>query len=145
MIRFAMNPKDTELFFQIYYKVSTYINKQDAFYEPFGGSFILGNGSYYKQFPVADSHAFHKNAAGGPASVYSAGKKSFTNSEFRRFLDALGEGLIVKHKKLGEGVVVEIRGDKAVIQFGDEQRLYELKEYFVEQIGQMEGVRVTKN
>lgn len=69
----------------------------------------------------------HKNAAGGPASVYSAGKKSFTNSEFRRFLDALGEGLIVKHKKLGEGVVVEIRGDKAVIQFGDEQRLYELK------------------
>ena len=30
MIRFAMNPKDTELFFQIYYKVSTYINKQDA-------------------------------------------------------------------------------------------------------------------
>ena len=37
---------------------------------------------------------------------------------------------------------MEIRGDKAVIQFGDEQRLYELKEYFVEQIGQMEGVRV---
>lgn len=69
----------------------------------------------------------YKNAAGGPTSVYSAGKKSFTNSEFRRFLDALGEGLIVKHKKLGEGVVVEIRGDKAVIQFGDEQRLYELK------------------
>lgn len=30
VIRFAVNPKDAELFLQIYYKVSTYVNKQDA-------------------------------------------------------------------------------------------------------------------
>lgn len=30
IIRFAMNPKDTELFMQIYYKVNLYINKQNA-------------------------------------------------------------------------------------------------------------------
>ena len=69
----------------------------------------------------------HKNGAVNPVSVYSARKKTFSNAEFGKFLDAIGEGLIVKHRKLGEGVVVEIRMDKAVIRFGDEQRLFELK------------------
>lgn len=55
------------------------------------------------------------------------GKRAFSSEEFKKFLDAIGDGLIVKHKKLGEGVVVEMQGDKVLIQFDDGERLFGLK------------------
>ena len=61
------------------------------------------------------------------APAYTAKKKSVSQVEFRKFLNAIGDGLIVKHKKLGEGVVVEVQGDKVLIQFDEEQRLFGLK------------------
>lgn len=69
----------------------------------------------------------HKNISANPVSVYTVRKKPFSQTGFREFLNAIGEGLIVRHKKLGEGVVVEIWKDKVVIQFEKEQRLFELK------------------
>ena len=54
-------------------------------------------------------------------------KKPFSQDGFRKFLNTIGEGLIVKHKKLGEGVIVEIQKEKVVIQFGSERRLFELR------------------
>lgn len=54
-------------------------------------------------------------------------KRAFSSEEFKKFLDAIGDGLIVKHKKLGEGVVVEMQGDKVLIQFDDGERLFGLK------------------
>lgn len=69
----------------------------------------------------------HKNISANPVSVYTVRKKPFSQTGFREFLNAIGEGLIVRHKKLGEGVVVEIWKDKVVIQFEEEQRLFELK------------------
>lgn len=54
-------------------------------------------------------------------------KRPFSRKEFEKFLSAIGDGLIVKHRKLGDGVVVEVQGERAVIQFGDEQKLFALK------------------
>lgn len=54
-------------------------------------------------------------------------KRAFSSEEFKKFIDTIGDGLIVKHKKLGEGVVVEVKGDKVLIQFDDGERLFGLK------------------
>ena len=54
-------------------------------------------------------------------------KKAFSQEGFEKFLDGLGEGLIVRHKKLGEGVIVELQEDKAVIQFDSEPKVFGLK------------------
>lgn len=67
-----------------------------------------------------------RNAA-ALAQIYAIKKRPISRDGFREFLDAIGEGLVVRHKKLGEGVIVRIQGDKVVIQFGEEQRLFELK------------------
>lgn len=58
---------------------------------------------------------------------YTVKKKSFSAEGFKKFLSNIGEGLIVKHTKLGEGVVVELQGDKVLIEFEDGQRLLGLK------------------
>ena len=54
-------------------------------------------------------------------------KKAFSQEGFEKFLVGLGEGLIVRHKKLGEGVIVELQEDKAVIQFDSEPKVFGLK------------------
>ena len=54
-------------------------------------------------------------------------KKAFSQEGFEKFLDGLGEGLIVRHKKLGEGVIVELQEDKAVILFDSEAKMFGLK------------------
>lgn len=54
-------------------------------------------------------------------------KKIFSQKGFEKFLEGLGEGLIVRHKKLGEGVIVELQEDKAVIQFDSGRKLLGLK------------------
>ena len=54
-------------------------------------------------------------------------REAFSQEGFENFLDSLGEGLIVRHKKLGEGVIVELQDDKAVIQFDSGSKLFGLK------------------
>ena len=55
------------------------------------------------------------------------GKRPFSKEEFKKYVDAIGEGLIVKHKKLGEGVIVEVQVERVIIQFDNGQKLFELK------------------
>ena len=47
--------------------------------------------------------------------------------KYQRFRDAIGEGLIVRHKKFGEGVIVEEGKNQVLIQFGSRQRRLDLK------------------
>lgn len=58
------------------------------------------------------------------------GKKPFSQEAFARFCDAVGQGLVVEHKTLGEGVVVEAGEEKMVIQFGDRRRQFGMKALF---------------
>lgn len=57
----------------------------------------------------------------------AAKKKTFSTAEFEKFVKAIGDGLIVIHKKLGEGTVMEVRKDRVVIQFEDGPRTFGLK------------------
>ena len=66
-------------------------------------------------------------------SVFGLNRKSafrtelFAQMKYRKFRDAIGQGLIVRHKKFGEGVVVEEGKTQVLIQFGDRQRRLDLK------------------
>ncbi len=66
-------------------------------------------------------------------SVFGLNRKSafrtelFARMKYQRFRDAIGEGLIVRHKKFGEGVVVEEGKTQVLIQFGSRQRRLDLK------------------
>ena len=62
-----------------------------------------------------------------PLRSYASGGKAFSQEEYEKYAAGLGEGLIVQHKKLGEGVVVEIQEDKVVLQFPDGQKVFGLK------------------
>lgn len=59
--------------------------------------------------------------------IFLEKKKAFSQEGFEKFLEGLSEGLIVRHKKLGEGVIVELQKDKAVIQFDSGPKLLGLK------------------
>ena len=69
-------------------------------YSPAGTYGIKGNGMYHG---YGTGHGFQKQ----PGKSY------------QELADALGEGMIVKHKKFGEGVVVDMEGEHIRIQFGD--------------------------
>ena len=69
-------------------------------YSPAGTYGIKGNGMY---------HGYGT----GHGSQKQPGKS------YQELADALGEGMIVKHKKFGEGVVVDMEGEHIRIQFGD--------------------------
>ena len=66
-------------------------------------------------------------------SVFGLNRKSvfrtelFARMKYQRFRDAIGEGLIVRHKKFGEGVIVEEGKNQVLIQFGSRQRRLDLK------------------
>lgn len=68
-----------------------------------------------------------KRGMDNPRQIYAGKKKPFSKEGYEKFLESLGEGLIVRHKKLGEGVIVELQEDKAVIQFDSGQKLLGLK------------------
>lgn len=53
--------------------------------------------------------------------------RSNLEKAIRNLADALGEGMIVKHKKFGEGVVVDMEGEHIRIQFGDNVKNMDLK------------------
>lgn len=54
-------------------------------------------------------------------------KKPFSREEFRQFCDSLGEGLLVEHKKFGNGVIAQLEENWVVIQFEERSRRFELK------------------
>lgn len=77
-------------------------------YSPAGTYGIKGNGMY---------HGYGT----GHGSQKQPGKS------YQELADALGEGMIVKHKKFGEGVVVDMEGEYIRIQFGDNVKNMDLK------------------
>lgn len=77
-------------------------------YSPAGTYGINGNGMY---------HGYGT----GHGSQKQPGKS------YQELADALGEGMIVKHKKFGEGVVVDMEGEHIRIQFGDNVKNMDLK------------------
>lgn len=77
-------------------------------YSPAGTYGIKGNGMY---------HGYGT----GHGSQKQPGKS------YQELADALGEGMIVKHKKFGEGVVVDMEGEHIRIQFGDNVKNMNLK------------------
>lgn len=77
-------------------------------YSPAGTYGIKGNGMYHG---YGTGHGFQKQ----PGKSY------------QELADALGEGKIVKHKKFGEGVVVDMEGEHIRIQFGDNVKNMDLK------------------
>lgn len=77
-------------------------------YSPAGTYGIKGNGMY---------HGYGT----GHGSQKQPGKS------YQELADALGEGVIVKHKKFGEGVVVDMEGEHIRIQFGDNVKNMDLK------------------
>ena len=82
--------------------------KKWADYSPAGTYGIKGNGMYHG---YGTGHGFQKQ----PGKSY------------QELADALGEGMIVKHKKFGEGVVVDMEGEHIRIQFGDNVKNMDLK------------------
>ena len=77
-------------------------------YSPAGTYGIKGNGMY---------HGYGT----GHGSQKQPGKS------YQELADALGEGMIVQHKKFGEGVVVDMEGEHIRIQFGDNVKNMDLK------------------
>ena len=77
-------------------------------YSPAGTYSIKGNGMYHG---YGTGHGSQKQPG-----------KSYQELE-----DALGEGMVVKHKKFGEGVVVDMEGEHICIQFGDNVKNMDLK------------------
>lgn len=77
-------------------------------YSPVGTYGIKGNGMYHG---YGTGHGSQKQPG-----------KSYQELE-----DALGEGMVVKHKKFGEGVVVDMEGEHIRIQFGDNVKNMDLK------------------
>ena len=77
-------------------------------YSPAGTYGIKGNGMYHG---YGTGHGFQTQ----PGKSY------------QELADALGEGMIVKHKKFGEGVVVDMEGEHIRIQFGDNVKNMDLK------------------
>ena len=77
-------------------------------YSPAGTYGIKGNGMYHG---YGTGHGSQKQPG-----------KSYQELE-----DALGEGMVVKHKKFGEGVVVDMEGEHIRIQFGDNVNNMDLK------------------
>lgn len=55
------------------------------------------------------------------------GSQKQPGKSYQELADALGEGMIVKHKKFGEGVIVDMEGEHIRIQFGDNVKNMDLK------------------
>lgn len=54
-------------------------------------------------------------------------EKNISAESYQKLSDELGEGVIVKHRKFGKGVVTEIEGEHIRIRFGDDEKEMDLK------------------
>ena len=61
-------------------------------------------------------------------------KKEFSEAEFRRFCDDLGEGMPVTHKVLGEGVIVGMNDTAVTIAFDSEERRFLLEVLYMKDL-----------
>ncbi len=52
----------------------------------------------------------------------AAAERPFIQEEYEKYSAQIGEGLIIRHRKFGEGVVVEVQGELVVMQFGGMQK-----------------------
>ena len=52
----------------------------------------------------------------------AAAERSFNQEEYEKYAAQIGEGLIIRHRKFGEGVVEEVQGELVVIRFGEMQK-----------------------
>ena len=52
----------------------------------------------------------------------AAAERPFIQEEYEKYAAQIGEGLIIRHRKFGEGVVVEVQGEVVVMQFGGMQK-----------------------
>lgn len=57
-------------------------------------------------------------------------KKKFDENEYRRFIESLGEGVILEHKSFGQGVVKELGQNKVTITFDAGDKVFALKTLF---------------
>lgn len=57
-------------------------------------------------------------------------KKKFDENEYRRFIESLGEGVILEHKSFGKGVVKELGQNKVTITFDAGDKVFALKTLF---------------
>ena len=48
--------------------------------------------------------------------------RPFNRGEYEKYAAQIGEGLILRHRKFGEGVVEEVQGELVVIRFGEMQK-----------------------
>ena len=54
-------------------------------------------------------------------------EKNISAESYQKLSDELGEGVIIKHRKFGKGVVTEIEGEHIRIRFGDDEKKMDLK------------------
>ena len=54
-------------------------------------------------------------------------EKNISAESYQKLSDELGEGVIVKHRKFGKGVVTEIEGEHIRIRFGGDEKKMDLK------------------
>lgn len=54
-------------------------------------------------------------------------EKNISAESYQKLSDELGEGVIVKHRKFGKGVVTKIEGEHIRIRFGDDEKKMDLK------------------
>lgn len=52
----------------------------------------------------------------------AAAARSFNQEEYEKYVAQIREGLIIRHRKFGEGVVEEVQGELVVIRFGETQK-----------------------
>ena len=64
------------------------------------------------------------------ATPYGKTDKQFSEEEFNRFVYNLAEGVIVSHKKYGQGVVTDMDDTNIAIMFDDEVKIFNLKILF---------------
>ena len=64
------------------------------------------------------------------ATPYGKTDKQFSEEEFNRFVYNLAEGVIVSHKKYGQGVVTDMDDTNITIMFDDEVKIFNLKILF---------------
>ena len=57
-------------------------------------------------------------------------KPVFNEAEYNAFVDNLAEGLIVTHKKYGEGVITAIDDSNVTILFDDVEKIFNMKILF---------------
>jgi len=67
---------------------------------------------------------------GVKGQLYARAKKQASQEEFVKFCEGLRAGLVVEHKRFGQGVVVDVDGECAVIRFGEQEKKFGLRVLF---------------